>query len=105
MKIKIKVEQPAIINEVEVTIPAFRKNGTSWYYAVLSETEAVQVFKSEFASVGGYITTGERIVHEAFVNTKECTYHEFMEAFNMAIAELTSIARELKTSSIQEESL
>lgn len=101
MKIKIKVEQPAIIHEVEVTLPAFRKRG-AWFYAVLSDTEAIQVFKSEFASVGGYITTGERIAQEAFINTEECTYHEFIEQLNVAIAEMTSIARQLKTSSIEE---
>jgi hypothetical protein len=99
------VNQPAIEQTIEVSLPCYRKRGT-WFFAVLSEKEAIQVFKSDYDSVGSYITTGERIVSEAFQHDTElCTYHEFMDALNQSIAQITSISRELKTSDMKEESL
>lgn len=94
--IQIKVKQPAVEHTTEVSIPCYRKRG-SWYYGVLSETEAIQVFKSEYSNVGTYICSGERMIADAFDNgTEYCTKEEFFEAMDWAIANMNSITRQLK---------
>jgi hypothetical protein len=94
--IQIKVKQPAQEVMVEFTLPAYRKR-SSWYYAVVSEKEAIQVFKSEYGSVGTYFCTGERMVSDAFdVGTEPCTKEEFLEALNWSIANMMEITRQVK---------
>jgi hypothetical protein len=94
--IQIKVKQPAVEHTTEVSVPCYRKRG-NWYYGVLSETEAIQVFKSEYTNVGAYICTGERMVSDAFdTGTEESTRSEFLEALSWSIAGINAITRDMK---------
>jgi hypothetical protein len=94
--VQIKVKQPAQEVMVEFTLPAYRKRN-NWYYAVVSDKQAIQVFKSEYASTGVYIATGERMVSDAFdTGTEPCTKQEFLEAMNLSMASLMDITREVK---------
>lgn len=94
--IQIKVKQPAQEVMVEFTLPAYRKRN-NWYYAVVSEKQAIQVFKSEYSSHSIYIATGERMVSDAFdTGTEPCTKEEFLQAMNLSMAELIDITREVK---------
>ena len=94
--IQIKIKQPAQEVMVEFTLPAYRKRN-NWYYAVVSEKEAIQVFKSEYSTTGVYIATGERMVSDAFdTGTEPCTKQEFVEAMDLSMASLMDITREMK---------
>lgn len=96
MILKIKVTQPSVEQDIEVSVPCYRKRG-SWYYGVLSDKEAIQVFKSEYTNVGAYICTGERMVSDAFdIGTEYCTRGEFLEALSWSIAGINAITREMK---------
>jgi hypothetical protein len=81
---------------VEFSLPAYRKRN-NWYYAVVSEKDAIQVFKSEYAPTGLYIASGERMVSDAFdTGTEPCTKQEFMEALNLSMANLLSLTNKVK---------
>ena len=98
--IQIKIKQPAQEVMVEFSLPAYRKRN-SWYYAVVSETEAIQIFKAEYSPTGIYIVSGERMVSDAFdTGTEPCTREEFMDAMNLSMANLMSLTTKLKEDSI-----
>lgn len=94
--IQIKIKQPAQEVMVEFSLPAYRKRN-NWYYAVVSQTEAIQVFKTEYSPTGIYIASGERMVSDAFdTGTEDCTKEEFMETLNLSMANLMSITNKMK---------
>ena len=94
--IQIKIKQPAQEVMVEFSLPAYRKRN-NWYYVVVSQTEAIQIFKAEYSPTGIYIASGERMVSDAFdTGTEPCTREEFMDAMNLSMANLLSLTNKVK---------
>ena len=94
--IQIKIKQPSQEVIVEFSLPAYRKRN-NWYYVVVSQTEAIQIFKAEYSPTGIYIASGERMVSDAFdTGTESCTREEFMDAMNLSMANLLSLTNKVK---------